>query len=126
MIEIVTLLIVLILVGLSIFQVALICGAPLGNYAWGGQHAILPASLRIGSVVSILIYTGIVAFVMSKAGLSDVIGSPSVASIGTWIIAAYFTLGILLNGISRSTRERNLMTPIVTILAGLTFVVALS
>jgi hypothetical protein len=42
-----------VLAGLTVFQAALIAGAPLGRFAWGGQHDVLPAKLRIGSAVSI-------------------------------------------------------------------------
>ena len=41
------------LAGLAVFQVALIAGAPLARFAWGGQHRVLPTRLRIGSAVSV-------------------------------------------------------------------------
>lgn len=41
------------LAGLAVFQGALITGAPLRRMAWGGQHRVLPANLRIGSAISI-------------------------------------------------------------------------
>ena len=40
---------------LAVFQLALVLGAPLGRFAWGGTHRVLPARLRIGSAVSIVI-----------------------------------------------------------------------
>ncbi|MEW9873186.1 hypothetical protein [Arthrobacter sp. HS15c] len=40
------------LAALAVFQAALIAGAPLGRFAWGGQHDVLPAKLRIGSATS--------------------------------------------------------------------------
>ena len=36
-----------ILAALAIFQAALIAGAPLGRFAWGSQHSVLPTKLRI-------------------------------------------------------------------------------
>ena len=41
---------------LAVFQLALALGAPLGHFAWGGAHRVLPRRLRIGSLVSIVIY----------------------------------------------------------------------
>lgn len=51
MIEIAVVIACLILVGLTAFQIALILGAPLGKYAWGGTHTILPVSLKVASVI---------------------------------------------------------------------------
>ena len=45
-----------ILLALAIFQLALALGAPLGRFAWGGQHRVLPVRLRIGSAIAIVIY----------------------------------------------------------------------
>jgi hypothetical protein len=35
----------------------------------------------------------------------------------TWILTAYFTLGVLMNGISRSKPERLVMAPVALLLA---------
>src|SRR5687768_719411 len=49
-----------VLTALAVFQVALASGAPWGRYAWGGQHeGALPAPLRVGSAVSVLVYAAI-------------------------------------------------------------------
>ena len=42
-----------------------------------------------------------------------------------WVVFAYFVLGIPVNAISRSKPERYAMTPVVTILAVLSLLVAL-
>jgi len=41
---------------LAVFQALLALGAPLGRFAWGGQHLVLPTPLRIGSAVAIAVY----------------------------------------------------------------------
>lgn len=41
---------------LAVFQAGLVAGLPLGRFAWGGQHIVLPSRLRIGSAVSIVLY----------------------------------------------------------------------
>jgi hypothetical protein len=113
-----------ILAALAIFQFALVLGAPIGRFAWGGQHRVLPARLRVGSGVSIVIYAFIAALALDRAGLVDVVPDP-VSTVGMWIVFAYFVLGIPLNAISRSRPERFTMTPVVTVLALLSLVVAL-
>jgi hypothetical protein len=113
-----------ILAVLAVFQLALVFGAPLGHFAWGGQHRVLPTRLRIGSLVSIVIYAVIAVLALDRAGAIDVV-SDSVSTVGMWIVFAYFVLGIPLNAISRSKPERYTMTPIVTLLAVLSLLVAL-
>ena len=110
---------------LAVFQLALALGAPLGRFAWGGQHRVLPTRLRIGSLVSIVIYGLVAVLALDKVGLIDVV--PDVVSdIGMWVVFAYFVLGIPLNAISRSKPERYTMTPVVAVLAVLSLLVALS
>lgn len=126
MINLLALVSVCILALLAIFQVALSLGAPLGRFAWGGQHRILPMRLRIGSVISIFIYTIIAILILSKAQIMHLQLVDTVVNIGSWIIAGYFTLGVIMNGISRSKAERNLMTPVALALSATTLIVALS
>ena len=117
-------LLTVILAVLAVFQLALALGAPLGHFAWGGQHRVLPAKLRVGSAVSILIYVVIALLALDRAELIDVVPDP-VSAVGMWVVFAYFVLGIPLNAISRSKPERYTMTPIVTVLAVLSLLVAL-
>jgi hypothetical protein len=61
---------------LAIFQGFLVSGAPLGRFAWGGRHRLLPVSLRAGSAASIVIYALLATVVLARAdvvqpGLSD-------------------------------------------------------
>jgi hypothetical protein len=114
-----------ILVLLAVFQLALAFGAPLGNFAWGGAHRVLPTGLRIGSAVSIIVYAIIAVLALDRVGAIDVV-SDVVSAVGMWVVFAYFVLGIPMNAISRSRAERYTMTPVVTVLALLSLVIALS
>ena len=113
-----------ILAALAVFQLALALGAPIGRFAWGGQHRVLPARLRIGSAISIVIYAIIAVLALDRAGLIDVV-SDVVSTVGMWIVFAYFVIGIPMNAISRSRPERYTMTPVVAVLAVLSLLVAL-
>lgn len=109
---------------LAVFQAALAAGSPLGHFAWGGQHEVLPAGLRVGSVAAILIYVLVASLLLQKAALAAIWPADWVG-IAVWIVAAYFALGIALNAISRSRAERLVMTPVVTALFILSLVLAL-
>ena len=125
MIQILAIITCTILVSLTVFQIALILGAPLGRYAWGGQHTVLPRKLKMSSMSSLLVYAIFAVIILSKAGVVDFINNQSFLSIMIWILAGYFWLGVIMNGISRSKSERNLMTPIAFIMALLTTIIAL-
>ena len=114
----------LILLALAVFQALLIAGRPLGRYAWGGQHEVLPRKLRIGSAISILLYAVFAIIILESAGIADMLPDV-VADIGIWVLTAYFALGIIMNGISRSKPERQLMTPVCIVLTVLCLIVAL-
>jgi hypothetical protein len=115
-----------ILVALALFQIALIAGAPIGRFAWGGQHHVLPATLRVGSAISILLYAVFALILMQKAGLTTVFRSDVFVQSAAWVLVVYFTLGILMNGISRSKAERTTMVPVTAVLAILGLIVAIS
>ncbi|MFB9311023.1 hypothetical protein BJY17_003159 [Agromyces hippuratus] len=109
---------------LAVFQLALALGAPIGRFAWGGQHRVLPARLRIGSAIAIVIYAVIAVIALDRAGAIDVV-SDVVSTVGMWVVFGYFVLGIPMNAVSRSRAERYTMTPIVVVLAVLSLVIAL-
>lgn len=115
----------IVLAGLAVFQLALVFGAPLGRFAWGGAHVRLPTRLRIGSAVSIVLYAVFAAILLDRADLIDVIPDGT-SRIAAWVITGYLVLGIPLNAISRSRGERIVMTPVVTILVVLSAIVAAS
>ena len=113
-----------ILAGLAVFQGALIGGARFGRFAWGGQHDVLPAKLRAGSALSIVLYALFGYAALAKAGIAPLLGSEAVTSIFMWVLTAYFALGVIMNGISRSKPERLVMTPTALVLAVLYLILA--
>ena len=108
---------------LAVFQALLVCGAPLGRFAWGGQHDVLPTRLRVGSLVSLVIYVILGWVILARAGQDG--GGHGLLAVATWVIAGYFLLGVALNLASRSRIERIVMTPVALVLCALTVVVAL-
>lgn len=117
MIKFAALLASLILLGLAVFQMALILGAPIGRFAWGGSHDILPTKLRIASAFSVFLYFVFAVIILSKAKVFMIVGNENLLNKAMWVLTFYFFVGILMNGISRSKPERLLMTPVAVTLA---------
>jgi hypothetical protein len=110
---------------LAVFQLALVFGAPLGHFAWGGADRVLPRSKRIGSVIAIVLYAVFAWVFLMKAGLVPMMLPEIVVDVAAWVIVGYFALGVALNAISRSKPERYTMTPVTVVLLGLALIVAL-
>ncbi len=115
----------LLLAALAAFQGFLVAGAPIGEYAWGGQPRVLPRRLRIGSAISILLYAAFAVAALAKVRVLQLFPGTPVADVAMWVVAGYLLLGIPLNAISRSRKERLVMTPTVVALAGLAFALAI-
>lgn len=115
----------LVLGALAVFQGLLVMGAPLGRFAWGGQHRVLPVPLRVGSLVSIVVYALIATVVLARAGIVSPGIPEGVVRAATWVFVAYFFLGIGLNLASRSKPERSVMPVVSAVLCALCVVVAL-
>jgi len=114
---------IVVLAALAVLQVLVALGRPYGHLVWGGQHRILPRRLRIGSAVSILLYAAFAAILLWRAGVFGDAGA--VAQMATWVLFAYFGVGVVLNAISRSRPERIMGTLASAVLAACTLVIAL-
>ena len=114
------------LAALAVFQVALAAGAPLGRFAWGGRHEVLPRGLRIGSAVSVAVY-GVFGWIIWRAAdvLSDSGDYEPTVPPALWVLCGYFGLGVVANLASRSHSERLVMTPVAALLLACCLVIAL-
>lgn len=115
---------VAVLGALAALQALVALGRPYGRYVWGGAHTVLPTRLRIGSAVSIVVYAVFALVLLDRSGVVSVVDD-AVSGAATWVLAAYFGLGILMNAVSRSPAERAWMTPACVVLAVCSAVIAL-
>lgn len=107
-------------ISISFFQVLLSLGYPLGEYAMGGYYKVLPKKLRIVSVINaiILLFMGFV-FLQHTDVLSGFNFLPT--NILVWVFTIFLGFNTIANLISRSEKERLIMTP----LSGITFILCL-
>lgn len=111
-----TIIALFILASLAIFQLALALGAPLGRFAWGGKHTVLPTKLRISSVVAIGIYALFAIIITNKAGLLNIFAQGIFLEVAMQAVIVYLAIGVVMNALSRSKAERYTMTPISLVL----------
>ena len=110
----------------SLFQIALIAGAPLGEYAFGGQNpGKLPARFRIASGFTLAIYVGIIGHLFAQLGILPKMLPAGLNSAANWAIFGLNLLGLLMNAISRSKKERDMWVPVALLLSVASVFVAL-
>jgi hypothetical protein len=103
---------------LSIFQILLASGLPLGHAAFGGEYRVLPKKLRYVSALSAAIFLVAFYVILTRGGL---LGrgrqESSPIRVGIWVLVAIFSVSALANVASRSRWERRLMAPVALVLA---------
>jgi len=116
-----------VLLGLiAILQALLAIGLPLGRFAWGGRHRVLPAKLRVSSALAIPILGFAGWMALARTGILPPGGEPLFVRVIAWVFAGYFALNVAMNVTSKSRSERLLMTPITVLLVACFVVASLS
>ena len=74
--------------------------------------------------MSVLVYAGLAALLLSRAGVLPA-GDSTAVIVLTWVVFAFFAASVALNALSRSPAERWTMAPTSLLLAAATLVIAL-
>jgi hypothetical protein len=100
------------------FQVALVLGAPWGEYTQGGgTSGALSASGRIVAAVSCLLSILMAGAILARAGEGPMRRlPPRVVTVLAWITTVLAVITVVLNVITRSTAERAIQAPISIVL----------
>ena len=109
---------------LAIFQVALTAGAPLGKFAWGGEHTTLPLNLRFGAISAVLRYAFIAFIALDRSGTIAVL--PDEFSFWVmWLIVAHLGFSVVLGMLSKSRYEKMTLAPYTFVMGLLSLLIAL-
>ena len=95
-----------------ILSVLLICGLPLGELTMGGQYKVYPDKLRIVLVVQLLLQAFFVIIILQAGEIMPLWFSENVTKIICTIMAVYLSLNTVMNLISKSKKEKYVMTPL--------------
>jgi hypothetical protein len=122
-----SLIVVVISLGVFAFQIALVAGAPWGEYTMGGQNkGTLPTQLRVGAAVSAVIMLAQAGHYLAQAGVLPQLLDPSWNTVVNWIWFGFTVAGLIMNSISRSKKERNTWVPVLLVSTICTLLVALN
>ena len=110
----------------ALFQLGLVLGAPMGEYAFGGQHAgKLPNRYRVASVFSFLMLLAIGGHYLAQAGVMSPLLPAGLNTIANWVLVGFNVVGLIMNSISRSKKERQMWVPVLLLSVVLAVIVAL-
>ena len=96
-------------VALALFQLAIVLGAPLGEYAYGGQSVgKLVIQYRIASVFSFLFALAIAGHYLAQLGVLPTLLDANLNQIVNWGLVVFNIPAAILNNITRSQKEKRL------------------
>ena len=96
------------------------CGLPLGEFTMGGQHRILPKKLRVVAVISVAIQIFAMIIILQAGSFIPLWFSFKITRYICFFFATYLSLNTIMNMLSKSRKEKYLMTPI-SLIAGICF-----
>lgn len=100
-----------------VLYLLLLQGQPLGEYALGGKYKVLPRKARAVCLAAILIQIFAMLILLQGGGVINM-GIPGmITRIACFVFAAYFSLNIVMNLMSKSKKEKAVMTPLSAIVA---------
>ena len=105
---------------IATMTVLVACGLPFGEFTMGGQHKILPKNLRVAAVISVAIQFFTMIIILQAGGFIPLWFSFKVTTYLCFFFAAYLSLNTIMNMISKSRKERFVMTPL-SLIAGICF-----
>jgi hypothetical protein len=100
-----------------VLYVLLALGLPYGEFAMGGKHKILPPRERIMSIISVLIQLFAILILLHGGTIIDLGFSDKAAKVLCYVFAGYLSFNVIINLLSKSRKERLLMTPLSLIIA---------
>jgi len=91
----------------ALFQLAIVLGAPVGEYAYGGKYqGVLPKKFRLVSVVSLLLMLAITGHYLAQIGFFTPLFGGQFNTLANWSLVGFFAIAALMNNITRSEKEK--------------------
>lgn len=119
------------IIGAGVFSIVIVlsflivCGFPLGELTMGGRYKVFPKKLRIVLVMQLIIQIFFVVIILQMGGLIPFWFSENATKIICIIMAVYLSFNTIMNFISKSKKEKYIMTPLSAISAVCFYIITL-
>ena len=108
-----------------IITILIICGLPLGELTMGGQHKVFPKKLKAMLVAQLILQMFFVIIILQRGGYIPLWFSYNVTKVICIIMSVYLSLNTVMNFLSKSKKEKYIMTPLSFITAVCFWITAL-
>ena len=105
---------------IATMTVLVACGFPLGEFTMGGRHKILPKKFRVVAVISVAIQIFAMIIILQAGGFISLSLSFKLTKYICFFFAVYLSLNTIINMISKSRKEKYVMTPF-SLIVGICF-----
>lgn len=95
-----------------VLSILIICGFPLGELTMGGQYKVFPKKLRMLLVTQLVLQVFFVVIILQMGGFIPLWFSVKVTKIISIVMAVYLSLNTIMNFVSKSKKEKYIMTPL--------------
>lgn len=119
------------IIGAGVFSIVIVlsflivCGFPLGELTMGGRYKVFPKKLRIVLVMQLIIQIFFVVIILQMGGLIPFWFSENATKMICIIMAVYLSFNTIMNFISKSKKEKYIMTPLSAISAVCFYIITL-
>lgn len=108
-----------------ILSILIICGLPLGELTMGGQYKVFPKKLKLVLVIQLFLQIFFVIIILQLGGFVPLWFTAKTTQIIGIAMAIYLSLNSIMNFISKSKKEKYIMTPLSLIAAVCFWITAL-
>ena len=95
-----------------LLSLLIICELPLGEFTMGGQYKVFPQKLRIVLISQLILQVFFVVIILQAGGFLPLWFSHKTTKIICIVMASYLSLNVIMNFISKSKKEKYVMTPL--------------
>ncbi|MCM3633938.1 MULTISPECIES: hypothetical protein [Paenibacillus] len=109
----------------AILYILLALGLPYGELAMGGKHKVMPKNMRFAIVISVFVQLFAILCILQAGHVISIEAIASFAKGACYFFAFYLIINTAMNAISKSKKEKLVMTPLSFITAICFFITAL-
>lgn len=95
-----------------VLSILIILGLPLGELTMGGQYKVFPKKLRMVLALQLILQIFFLIIILQMGGHIPLWFSAGVTRIIGIVMAVYLSLNTVINFISKSKKEKYVMTPL--------------
>lgn len=100
-----------------VLSILVICGLPLSELTMGGKYKTFPPKMRIVLVAQLVLQTFFVVIILQMGGWIPLWFSVNATRIIGIVMSVYLSLNTIMNFVSKSKKEKYVMTPLSLITA---------